>query len=858
MSSVGAPGMGRQALTTGWASSFKLSVHALIIAFSFRHAAAAPAGYLSPSSFGPLAEGESAGSPGFWAYLGTAIALVLLGGAFAGLTIALMGQDEIYLQVLADSGEGSERKDAKKVLKLLKRGKHWVLVTLLLSNVITNETLPLVLDRSLGGGVAAAVSSTVLIVIFGEIVPQSVCVRFGLPIGAWMSPFVFALMVVMAPVAWPTAKLLDWLLGDDHGTVYKKAGLKTLVTLHKTLGQHPHERLNQDEVTIITAVLDLKAKPVGSIMTPMADVFTLDADTVLDEKMVSKLLDTGYSRVPIHAPDNKMNFIGMLLVKMLIAYDPEDKLRVRDFALATLPETRPETSCLDIINFFQEGKSHMILVSDYPGEPFGAIGVVTLEDVIEELIGEEIVDESDVFVDVHKAVRRLQPAPRFRMPKGVITKTAPTAHLPPHPDGRSAKSTEGQIGPKDAVPRKGSPLGTMPAGVHADLGKSPKTTTLMMRRRSSGNGTVVVDPAAHPVPIRSDDPNVMANLRSLGPSNVATRPKGTRITSVKIKPGVGSGTLAGQSSPIAPKQVDDINRPKPAGRSASVAAPTAEETTPLRPSSSRTDISAPLSGSVGEGVLRNAGRDASDAAQTVQQGYGTMGGASGEASASSWRKPARPLGTIKTANGSPVAEREGGDEQEGDGDDANETDGLLGSNRIYRDSSGGLHVEETASGKIIISSPHPGTPLGDQNSPPRLESTHSSLGGKYAVHSDSSGSDTALRPPSQPWTRGAHARSGSIHESSVELAGGVRKLVLEAGDTESDEGGSAGSEEAEHAQHDAEETREGIVGKIKGLTGKERKKAKKKERRKRGRKHKNTGPKDEDTESGELAPLLSS
>ena len=118
--------------------------------------------------------------PTLWIYLAVAIALVLLGGAFAGLTIALMGQvsystetggnvtanqmqDEIYLQVIKTSGEGSERNHAAKVLRLLKRGKHWVLVTLLLGNVITNETLPIVLDRSLGGGWPAVLGSTVLI-----------------------------------------------------------------------------------------------------------------------------------------------------------------------------------------------------------------------------------------------------------------------------------------------------------------------------------------------------------------------------------------------------------------------------------------------------------------------------------------------------------------------------------------------------------------------------------------------------------------------------------------------------------------------------------------------------------------------
>lgn len=74
-----------------------------------------------------------------------------------------MGQDEIYLQVIEQSGEEHEKKSAKKVLRLLKRGKHWVLVTLLLSNVITNETLPIILDRSLGGGWPAVLASTVLI-----------------------------------------------------------------------------------------------------------------------------------------------------------------------------------------------------------------------------------------------------------------------------------------------------------------------------------------------------------------------------------------------------------------------------------------------------------------------------------------------------------------------------------------------------------------------------------------------------------------------------------------------------------------------------------------------------------------------
>lgn len=97
-----------------------------------------------------------------------------------------MGQDEITLRVLSLSGDEPQKSNAKKVLSLLQKGKHWVLVTLLLGNVIVNEALPVFLDKEMmgGGGWVAIVVSTGLIVTFGEIIPQSVCAKWGLSIGA--------------------------------------------------------------------------------------------------------------------------------------------------------------------------------------------------------------------------------------------------------------------------------------------------------------------------------------------------------------------------------------------------------------------------------------------------------------------------------------------------------------------------------------------------------------------------------------------------------------------------------------------------------------------------------------------------
>jgi metal transporter CNNM len=377
-------------------------------------AAAYPLTYIMQHRPAEPVSGDAEDTSSFWINMSVSVALVLLGGVFAGLTLGLMGQDEVNLQVILQSGEQNERAAAAKVLSLLKRGKHWVLVTLLLSNVITNESLPIVLDRVLGGGWPAVVSSTIAIVIFGEIIPQSASVRYGLKIGAIFAPFVLALMYLMYPIAYPIAILLDYILGEDHGTIYKRAGLKTLVGLHKTMGV---ERLSEDEVTIISAVLDLKDKPVALVMTPIEDVFTMSSDRILDEETIEEILHTGFNRIPIHVPGEPTNFVGMLLVRTLITYDPEDSFPISSFPLATLPETRPDTSCLNILNYFQEGKSHMVVVSKTPGEPEGALGVLTLEDVIEELIGEEIIDESDVYIDVHKAIKRSNPGPmkRFAM-----------------------------------------------------------------------------------------------------------------------------------------------------------------------------------------------------------------------------------------------------------------------------------------------------------------------------------------------------------------------------------------------------------------------------------------------------------
>jgi len=144
----------------------------------------------------------------------------------------------------------------------------------------------------------------------------------------------------------------------------------------------------------------LNEKRVTEIMTPLEDVVTLSADQLLDHSLVDTILTSGYSRFPVHEKGKPLSFIGFLLVKRLLLYDPSHPQKVSDFRLTVLPEAKPSISCFQAPDYFQTGRAHLLLVSNTPGVAGGALGVVTLEDIIEEIISEEIVDETDVYEDM--------------------------------------------------------------------------------------------------------------------------------------------------------------------------------------------------------------------------------------------------------------------------------------------------------------------------------------------------------------------------------------------------------------------------------------------------------------------------
>ncbi|CAI0453466.1 unnamed protein product [Linum tenue] len=294
----------------------------------------------------------------FFIHILIIVMLVLFAGMMSGLTLGLMSLSLVDLEVLAKSGTPQDRKYAAKILPVVKN-QHWLLCTLLICNAAAMEALPIFLDSLITAWGAILISVT-LILLFGEIIPQAVCTRYGLAIGATVAPFVRVLVWICSPIAYPISKLLDYLLGHGHVALFRRAELKTLVNFHGNEAGKGGE-LTHDETTIIAGALELSEKTAGDAMTPIAETFAIDINGKLDRDLMNMILENGHSRVPVYY-EQPNNIIGLILVKNLLTIHPEDATPVKNVTVRRIPRVQENLPLYDILNEFQKGHSHMAVV----------------------------------------------------------------------------------------------------------------------------------------------------------------------------------------------------------------------------------------------------------------------------------------------------------------------------------------------------------------------------------------------------------------------------------------------------------------------------------------------------------------
>ena len=318
------------------------------------------------------------------------IVLILMSAIFSGLTIGMfsIGLSELKRKVK----EGNRQ--AEKIYSIRKNG-NFLLCTLLLGNVAVNSAISVVMSDIASGFTAASIS-TGAIFIFGEVFPQALFSRHAFNVGARTTWLVKIFMFIMYPIAKPLSMLLDFVFGKELSQRFNKHELELL------LEDHVENGIDSDEKRMMVGAMKFSDKKAIDVVTPSTILFAIEASTVLTKEVVEKIKDEHYSRIPVYN-EEKENILGILYAKDLLGLDVGLNLKAEDLCrkenLLHIEETHKLNS---LLNHMIQTKVHMSFVFN----KFGSLtGVVTLEDIIEEILKVEIMDDNDTVADLQNLAK---------------------------------------------------------------------------------------------------------------------------------------------------------------------------------------------------------------------------------------------------------------------------------------------------------------------------------------------------------------------------------------------------------------------------------------------------------------------
>lgn len=211
----------------------------------------------------------------------------------------------------------------------------------------------------------AVASSTIGIVIFGEIVPQALCSRHGLAVGANTIVLTKFFMLLTFPLSFPISKLLDFFLGQEIRTVYNREKLMEMLKVTE-----PYNDLVKEELNMIQGALELRTKTVEDIMTQLQDCFMIRSDAILDFNTMSEIMESGYTRIPVFE-DEQSNIVDILYVKDLAFVDPDDCTPLKTitrFYNHPVHFVFHDTKLDAMLEEFKKGKSHLAIVQKVNNE----------------------------------------------------------------------------------------------------------------------------------------------------------------------------------------------------------------------------------------------------------------------------------------------------------------------------------------------------------------------------------------------------------------------------------------------------------------------------------------------------------
>ncbi|WP_243878653.1 gliding motility-associated protein GldE [Winogradskyella pelagia] len=318
------------------------------------------------------------------------IVLLVCSGLISGAEVALFSLTKANI----DEGLDNKSVPMKIIADLLKKPKK-LLATILVANNFINiaivllfafigETLFHNISNTLARFLLEVVSATFLILLFGEIIPKIYASRNSIKFSSFMARPLKVLDILFSPLSLPmryvTLKIQD--------TLGKKRSNLSVDQLSQALELTSSEDTTQEEQKLLQGIVSFGNTDTKQVMRPRMDLFALDIETSF-KSIIADIIDNGYSRIPVY--EESIDTIkGVLYVKDLLPH-----LDKKDFDWTTLlrePFFVPENKKLDdLMVEFQNKKVHLAVVVDEYG---GTSGLVSLEDIIEEIVG-DISDEYD-------------------------------------------------------------------------------------------------------------------------------------------------------------------------------------------------------------------------------------------------------------------------------------------------------------------------------------------------------------------------------------------------------------------------------------------------------------------------------
>lgn len=321
--------------------------------------------------------------------------LVFLSGLFSALEIAFFSVTEYKLRSLAER-KGQVGKQAKLVLRI-KQNPQKLLATIVVADNVVDIAASAVATAvsikwfgNLGIGIATGIM-TFIILIVGEIVPKAFAQRNADRITRWFGSFTLGMLYVMTPLTYffeIITRGVHRLSGDTHEQTVSKEEVKAMVYMGAEAGS-----LAIEEQEMVENIFSLDKVTVEDIMTHINDAVALNVAEPV-ENLIQIMTDTGFSRFPAYS-GNIDNIVGIVYSKDVMEALVDSKGKANTVEIKKLllrPVFVPEEkNVLSLLREFQNQHKHIAVVVNEFGE---TRGVVTLEDVLEEIVG-DIVDEQD-------------------------------------------------------------------------------------------------------------------------------------------------------------------------------------------------------------------------------------------------------------------------------------------------------------------------------------------------------------------------------------------------------------------------------------------------------------------------------